>query len=233
MTKYIAYYRVSTKQQGNSGLGLSAQKQMINNFIKDDSEVIHEFTEVESGTNCNRPVLNGAIERCKETGATLLIAKLDRLSRNSVFILTLKESGVKFVAADMPDANSMTIGILAILAEDEAKKISERTQLALNEIKTKLANGKRHVSKSGNVIKSLGNPDNLSHKDRLKGAETMARKAKENPDNRKAGAFIISLISSGESFYSVTKRLNEHGFKTPRGNKFTQVQTKRLYNRYA
>ncbi len=110
MIDYIAYYRVSTQQQGRSGLGLEAQQQAVRSFLKDDHPLRAEFTEVESGKRDTRPQLTAAITQAQRIGATLLIAKLDRLSRNASFIFALRDSGVKFVAADMPDANHLTVG---------------------------------------------------------------------------------------------------------------------------
>src|SRR6056297_1708444 len=134
MEKFIAYYRVSTKQQGASGLGLEAQKTAVKNFIhsRGASEIPPPFTEIESGKNDDRQELRKAISRCKETGATLLIAKLDRLSRNASFIFTLRDelqqAGVDFIACDMPEANTLTIGIMATMAQHEREIISKRTK---------------------------------------------------------------------------------------------------------
>jgi DNA invertase Pin-like site-specific DNA recombinase len=132
MAEFIAYYRVSTSRQAQSGLGLEAQKQAVLDFINGNGDqIVAEFTEVESGKRCDRPQLNDALDRCRETGAKLVIARLDRLARNAAFLLTLRDSGVEFVAADMPDANRLTIGIMALVAEDEADRISQRTKAAL------------------------------------------------------------------------------------------------------
>jgi len=127
MNRYIAYYRVSTQKQGNSGLGLEAQKTMVKHHLKTDDILLEEYEEVESGKNNNRPQLQKAIEHCKNMGAILLIAKLDRLSRNAGFIFLLKDSQVNFKCCDMPEANSLTIGIMAVLAQEERELISKRT----------------------------------------------------------------------------------------------------------
>ena len=108
---YVAYYRVSTKKQGESGLGLDAQRSAVAGFVK--GAIIAEFTEVESGKKNQREQLRLAIGRAKKEGAVLVIAKLDRLSRNASFIFTLRDSGVNFQCVDMPDANTLTIGIFA------------------------------------------------------------------------------------------------------------------------
>ena len=132
MTNFVLYYRVSTQRQGLSGLGLEAQMQSVSDYLKGrEHNVIDEVTEVESGKNSNRPKLTAAIELCKATNAILLVAKIDRLTRDASFLLSLRDSGIDFVAADMPDANRMTIGIMALIAEQEREAISDRTKKAL------------------------------------------------------------------------------------------------------
>ena len=144
MCKIVAYHRVSTDKQGLSGLGLEAQQSAIAAFAaKDGSEIVASFTEVESGKDATRPKLIAALHLAKVTGATLVIAKLDRLSRNAAFLLTLRDSGVRFIAADMPLANELTIGIMALVAQHEREAISSRTKDALAAAKargTKLGN---------------------------------------------------------------------------------------------
>lgn len=217
MEKYIAYYRVSTQKQGNSGLGIEAQKTSVLRFVAISDELVAEFADVESGKKNERPNLMQAIEKCKKEGATLLIAKLDRLSRNASFILTLRDSQVKFKCCDMPDANSVTIGIMAILAQDERERTSQRTKDALAELKRR---GKK-----------LGSPQNLNYEARQKGLGVRKMNAVENENNIKASAMINALRSQGKSFYFITKELNRLGFKTRRGKVFTQVQTKILFEK--
>jgi DNA invertase Pin-like site-specific DNA recombinase len=130
--KAVAYYRVSTDKQGRSGLGLEAQQAAVRAFLDGKGwPPLTEFTEVESGRKADRPELVKAMATCRLYGATLVIAKLDRLSRNAAFLLTLRDAGVEFVACDMPDANRLTVGIMAMVAEDEAERISARTKAAL------------------------------------------------------------------------------------------------------
>jgi len=132
LKKYVAYYRVSTEEQGNSGLGKAAQKEAVRRFTNYCTDcIIQEFTETASGKNDNRIELANAIEYAKKNDATLLIAKLDRLSRNASFIFQLRDTKVKFVCCDMPDANTMTIGIFATMAQHERELISSRTSAAL------------------------------------------------------------------------------------------------------
>lgn len=134
MSKFIPYYRVSTDKQGINGLGMDAQREIVSRFLG-STKPHAEFVEVESGRNKDRPELNKALEMCKKVGGTLLIAKLDRLSRNASFTLSLRDSGVEFIACDMPQANRLTIGILAVVAEHEAEMISQRTKDGLDAAK--------------------------------------------------------------------------------------------------
>jgi DNA invertase Pin-like site-specific DNA recombinase len=212
-------HRVSTKKQSDSNLGLAAQKTTVSSFCK-DGQIIGEYTDIESGTRKgnNREGLKQAIQQAKESECKLVIAKLDRLSRNVLFITTLMESGVDFVACDMPTANKFTIHIFAALAEQEADLISQRTKAALTELK-----------KSG---KRLGSPKNLTKAAIDKGKEIRINNAFENENNVKATALIRVLKESGLSLTNVALKLNESGFRTRRRKKFQAVQVQRLYNRY-
>jgi DNA invertase Pin-like site-specific DNA recombinase len=132
MTAYIAYYRVSTDRQGRSGLGLDAQREAVAQHLSGaTSELLAEHTEIESGKRCDRPELTAALNACKRSKATLIIAKLDRLSRNVAFIANLMESGVEFVAVDNPHASRLMLHMLAAFAEHEREQISLRTKAAL------------------------------------------------------------------------------------------------------
>jgi DNA invertase Pin-like site-specific DNA recombinase len=130
--RIIGYERVSTARQGASGLGIDAQRQAIDGFVAQrKATLIARFTEVESGRNPDRPELQKALHLAKVTGATLVIAKLHRLSRNAAFLLTLRDTGVKFGAVDLPEANDLTVGIMALVAQAEREAISKRTNEAL------------------------------------------------------------------------------------------------------
>lgn len=136
--KFVAYYRVSTAQQGKSGLGLEAQQAAVKTYLNGGNwELVGESTEVESGKRKNRPQLEAALAMCKKQKATLVIAKLDRLARNLHFISGLMESKINFVAVDMPTANRLTVHILAAVAEEEARAISARTKAALASAKAR------------------------------------------------------------------------------------------------
>jgi DNA invertase Pin-like site-specific DNA recombinase len=137
--RYLAYYRVSTDKQGHSGLGLDAQRAAVQAYLAQGAWTLQaEFTEVESGQRADRPVLARALAACRAQGAILVIAKLDRLARNVAFISNLMDSGVEFVAVDFPQANRLTLHILAAVAEHERDMISARTKAALEQIARKL-----------------------------------------------------------------------------------------------
>lgn len=220
MKKYVIYYRVSTKKQGLSGLGLEAQRTIVENYIK-NNVVIAEFTEVETGKSINRPQLNKALECCKLHNATLLVAKLDRLARNLNFITSLQASNIDFVCCDMPTANRLTIHIIAAIAENEAQLISQRTKQALAEKK------KQGVK--------LGNPQNngLTLENIAKGRDTRSNNALLNEANRKAGALIATMRNNGSKWSEIVLQLNQNGFRTRRNCLFDITAVKRLYKRYS
>lgn len=220
MKKYVAYYRVSTKHQGKSGLGIEAQKSAVEKHVAGNL-LLGEFTDVESGTrkgNKRRDELIKGIEMAKANHAILVIAKLDRLSRNVSFITALMEAGIEFVACDMPHASKFTIHIFAALAEQEADMISLRVRESLSELK------KRGVK--------LGKPENLDDKARTKGIMARQNIARQNENNVKAGALVVSMKTTNHSFSYISDELNRLGFKTRRGNRFYPVQVVRLYHTY-
>ena len=200
-TGYVAYYRVSTDKQGESGLGLEAQREAAKRIAR-QTPILNEFVEIETAkksTAKNRPQLLAAIADCKRLSATLLIAKLDRLARNVHFISGLMEAGVDFVAADMPQANRLTLHIMAAFAEHEAHAISERTKAALAALKTrgvKLGNPRWYESiekaRSGRILK-------------------IARPSDAVIEN------IQRMRAESASLRSIAARLNELGVRTPRG----------------
>lgn len=216
MTKYVAYYRVSTQRQGQSGLGLEAQQLQVKNFVGNNT-ILKHFIEIESGKNNNRPELKRAIELAKKEQAKLVIAKLDRLSRNASFIFMLRDTNVNFVCADMPEANSLTIGIMAVLAQDERERISQRTKAALEAKKAKGIN--------------LGTPENLTIDARQKGLLARIKNAKKNKQNIQATELIISYKKDGYSYADMATKLNNNGFKTRYGKEFKSMTVKRLYDR--
>jgi DNA invertase Pin-like site-specific DNA recombinase len=206
---FIAYYRVSTKQQGQSGLGLDSQKRQVQDYVSNQQgKLLNEYTEIESGKKNDRTELNKAIAKAKETNSTLLIAKLDRLSRNAAFVLNLRDSGVQFIALDCPQANTLTIGIFALLAQQERELISERTKKALHELKAK-------------GIK-LGKPENLTNQAKKKGAKANSLRATSNKDSVKAYSVIVRLRKAGFTYQKIADELNANGFTTPAGKQFSR-----------
>lgn len=209
--KYVAYYRVSTKRQGQSGLGLKAQREAVSRFISPDS-IFQEFEEIETGTNKkHRPILKEALELCKKENAVLIIAKLDRLARNVAFVSSLMDSGVKFKAVDMPEANELTIHIMSAIAQHEAKVISTRIKDALAQ-----------------SDKKLGNPDNLTLEAKKRGLNKILEQRKNNPNKKRALAFLKSMDREGMTLRDIAETLNINEFKTARGREFTATQVSRL-----
>jgi len=219
MKHYIAYYRVSKKVQGISGLGLSAQKSSVEKYVDgQDGIILKEFTEIETGTNKrDRIEIHKAIQQAKNENAVLIIAKLDRLARNVSFVSSLMDAGIEFVAVDMPTANHFTIHIFSALAEQEAKLISTRTKQALAELK------KRGVK--------LGNPQNLTNDARIKGVQTIKENAINNDRNRQAQSIIGNCKEKGMTFRQIASYLNELNFKTRYGKEFFSSTVYQLYNR--
>jgi DNA invertase Pin-like site-specific DNA recombinase len=221
-SRFVAYERVSTKRQSASGLGLEAQRKAIDDFVASrGAEVIARFTEVESGKLADRPELGKALHLAKVTGAVLLIAKLDRLSRNAAFLLTLRDSGVRFVAADMPEANDLTVGIMALVAQQEREAISRRTREALSAAK---ARGVR-----------LGNPNGAAALRRAgRGGqalrEAIARNADRHAEDLRA---VIEDIRVGgaTSLRAIAGELNARGILTRRGGRWHVSNVMNLLNR--
>jgi DNA invertase Pin-like site-specific DNA recombinase len=216
MPTYFAYYRVSTQKQGTSGLGLDAQRAAVSSFLQ-GVVPIGEYVEVESGKKNQRPQLLAAIAAARAAGGVLLIAKLDRLSRNAGFILALRDSGVQFACCDMPDANTLTVGLFAVIAQHERETTSQRTKDAL---KAKKARGAQ-----------LGTPANMTEKIRLLGLATRQRNAREHGGIRQATALILARRAQGLSCERIAQELNALGFTARRGGPFSQKQVQRLLDR--
>lgn len=220
---YTLYTRVSTQQQGNSGLGLEAQRAAVQRYAAD---ITAEFTEVESGKKANRAQLAAAIAHCQQTGNTLLIAKLDRLSRDVVFIFTLRDSGINFLCADMPQANTLTIGIMAVMAQHEREIISSRTKAALQAKKAKA--GKIHTNTGSKGLSNL-----IATDAKAKAVEAIRTKAANNEHTQQAAALAIQLRQNGNSLRQIASALNAGKFKTSTGccGKYTAIQVARLLKR--
>jgi DNA invertase Pin-like site-specific DNA recombinase len=222
--RHVSYLRVSTARQGRSGLGLEAQRNAVEDYLNGGRWTLAgEFLEVESGRRNERPELAKALAACRLHSATLVIAKLDRLSRNAAFLLNLRDANVEFVAADMPGANRMTIGVMALVAEQEADAISARTTAAL-------AAAKRRGVKLG------GHPERLSRSARRKGAAESANVRSANADQRAADlAPILADIRKGgaASLREIAAALNERGLEQPRGGAWGAASVSRLLARLA
>ena len=220
--RLVAYERVSTARQGASGLGLEAQRKVIEDFAASrGAEVLARFTEVESGRKADRPELLKALHLAKVTGATLVIAKLDRLSRNAAFLLALRDSGVRFVAVDMPEANDLTVGIMAPVAQAEREAISRRTKEALA------------VAKARGV--KLGNPNGAASLRRAgKGGFALRKAVSANAAVFAADlAEVLAAIKTAGhvSLRAVAAELTARGIQTRRGGAWQVSNVRDLMRR--
>ncbi|MCK1475055.1 recombinase family protein [Bradyrhizobium sp. 197] len=217
--KWISYLRVSTDRQGKSGLGVEAQRNGVAEYLNGGNwSLVKEFVEVESGKRSDRPKLDEAIKACRIYGAKLVIAKLDRLSRDAHFLLGLEKAGVDFVAADMPNANRLTVGIMAMVAEEERRMISKRTKDAL-------AAAKRRGTKLGGHRGVVP-----SKKARDMAAERL--QARANARASDLAPMIRELQAAGKTtLRAIAEGLNEAGILTPRNGKWSAVQVQRLLSR--
>ena len=219
-TTYVAYLRQSTKKQEISGLGVEGQREIIAKFLG-DKKPIAEFVETESGKRTDRPKLAEALELCRKTKSTLIVAKLDRLSRSVAFTSKLLESDVEIKFCDFPEANRLVLHIIASIAEYEAGLISTRTKQAL---KAKKARGVR-LGKPENLVKNLGKAISNSNL-------TNRQKALDNDNNRRAIAMLKVMATQDLSLSEMARRLNEEGFVTSQGKQFTAWQVSVLLKRY-
>src|SRR3984893_10518763 len=214
--KFIAYLRVSTTKQGKSGLGLEAQRKAVPDFLDGGKwQLVKEFVEIESGKKADRPQLMKAFQACRVFGAKLVIAKLDRLSRDAYFLLGLEKAGVDFVAADMPTANRLTVGIMAMVADEERRMISARTKAALAAAKA------RGVQLGGD------------RGARLTAKQRAAGRAVQQEHARNRAADLVPIIkelqeAGCESLRAIAAELEERGIPTARGGKWSSVQVARL-----
>jgi len=211
--QFVTYYRVSTQRQGASGLGLEAQRQTVERYLAGrDKTVIASFTEIETGKGSNalekRPQLRLALEQCKKTGAALLIAKLDRLARNVHFVSGLIETGVDFVAADMPNANKVMIQMHAVMSEWERDQISERTKAALA------------AAKARGVVLGATGPANLK-------TCNDQRQQKAQEFRERLRPVLDGMVAQGLTRRAMVTSLNNLGIKAPMGGMWSLGQVQR------
>jgi DNA invertase Pin-like site-specific DNA recombinase len=229
----VSYRRVSTQKQGKSGLGLEAQEAAIQDFARSrGARIIGEYTEIESGKVNERPQLDAALHHAKVTGATLVIAKLDRLSRSASFTLTLRDSGVKFVCGDMPEANDLTIGVLAVVAQAEAHAISKRTKEALQVARKRIAEtGQRKHRR----VKRLGHPNGAAALRRAaKGNRAAIAQVRANAEHRARDlAKVVQDVRKGGAvtLEGIAKELNSREMITPRGGRWHPSSVANLLRR--
>ena len=223
--KWVSYLRVSTDKQWKSGLGIEAQRAAVTHFLDGGRKLVKEFVEIETGKTADRPMLAQALKACRLYGAKLVIAKLDRLSRNAHFLLGLEKDGVDFVAADMPHANRLTVGIMAMVAEEEGRMISRRTKEAL------AAARRRGVKLGGQRRNKHGKPLVISKKAAALGRETLQTRADERA--RDLAPAIKELQGHGaESLRAIAAGLTRMGIPTPRGTgEWTAMQVSRVLDR--
>lgn len=219
-TKYVAYLRVSTQKQGYSGLGLEAQREIIHNYLH-DSIPISEYVEVESGRKSDRPKLKEALSQCRKEGATLIVAKLDRLARSVSFLSSLLESDVEIVFCDFPQANKMVLHIISAISQYEAELTAARTKAALQAKKARGFN--------------LGNPEHLldKHEEAIQNSiKTCKAKADSNPNNKRAIALLRTLVKEEHTYQEMAEILNREGFVSSHGCSFTKSTVYKLIKRY-
>lgn len=205
---FVAYYRVSTDRQGRSGLGLEAQQKAVSDYLNGgDWKLVSEFVEAESGKDNDRPELAKALAMCRKRRAKLVIAKLDRLSRNLAFVAALMDSGVEFVAVDNPHANKLTMHILAAVAQHEREQIAERTRAALAAAKARGTKLGRH------------------------GAEVLSIRHKAKTVERAQHLAPIFTELAGLSSRAAAAELNRRGIPTPTGGAWHPMQVQRTRQR--
>ncbi len=217
--RFVSYLRVSTDRQGRSGLGLEAQREAVAGYLGGNGwELVAEHVEVESGKRNDRPELAKALAACRVYDATLVVARLDRLARDAHFLLGLKEAGVDFVCCDMPAANRLTVGIMAMVAEEEGRMISARTKAAL-------------AAARARGVK-LGTPANLKHGDLGRARSAEARSAAATARARDLAPVVEELRAAGATgLRALARGLNDRNVPAPRGGAWHAAQVRHLLRR--
>jgi DNA invertase Pin-like site-specific DNA recombinase len=212
--RFVAYYRVSTAKQGASGLGLEAQKKAVTDYLDGGCwKLLSEHAEVESGKHADRPALAAALRDCKLRKATLVIAKLDRLSRDAHFLLGLEKAGVDFVAVDMPNANRLTVRLMAVIAQEEREMISARTKAALAAAKAR-------------GVKLGGKRSNHRNVDHALGSAALVQAADDFAQC--VGPVIAELRQAGMSFRQIVVELTNRGISTMRAGRWTATRVRNV-----
>jgi DNA invertase Pin-like site-specific DNA recombinase len=223
--KFVSYLRVSTARQGISGLGLEAQREAVTGYLNGVNwKLVKEVVEVESGKRNDRPAIAEALRLCRLHRATLIIAKLDRLARNVHFISSLMESGVEFVAVDFPQANRLTVHILAAVAEHEAAMISARTVAALAAAKAR-------------GIALGGRRGDISRMEAMAARGTIASAAARSALAAKRNEDLLPVIgdirgSGITTLRKIAAELNARGITTPRSGQWSAVQVQRVLSAF-
>lgn len=235
---FVTYCRVSTREQGDSKLGLEAQLETSRAYVNSvGGTIIAEYKDVQSGSSRNRPALIAALEKCRKTGATLVFAKIDRLARDVEYGFMVKNSGVPLYFCDMPEVNTMIFGMLLTYAEYELELIQKRTTDALGIIKRNIDEKGYHISKAGNKITTLGNaPGSLSdehHKAMVRGS-ILARqkKAEEDAEYQDAIKIAVGLRENGATYQQICDTLNSlEGSRPRKRGQWSKGQISRILNR--
>jgi DNA invertase Pin-like site-specific DNA recombinase len=239
MKKFVCYFRVSTQKQGFDGLGISSQKAAVKNYVRrEDAEIIAEFTEVETGTRKRKRIeIYKAIDLAKKLGATLIVAKLDRLARDVEFTSALFNANVDFICCDNPTANKLTIQLLSVIAEHEAEVISTRIKSALAVKKERIKNGVT-TNKDGSIMKPvngtyrLGNPNGFGDYQKL-GVQKIKELALTNKSNIQAMDVVCNARKQSLTLQQIANKLNELQYTTRNGKNFTPTQVHRLLTKCA
>jgi DNA invertase Pin-like site-specific DNA recombinase len=209
---YVLYTRCSTNSQN---ISIDEQKQSAYKWLKIEDSIIEEYSEIESGRNNEREQLKRAISSCQKNKATLLITRLDRLSRSASFTMALADSNIDFLALDCPNANKLTIGFMSLMNQDYAEKVSTNTKKALNYLKSKGV--------------QLGKPENFTAEAQKKGS--IANKIKFENLNKQATKIIVRLRNEKRTFEAIAIELNNDGYTTAQGSQFNKGTVKRLFDR--
>lgn len=223
---FVTYCRVSTREQGISGLGLEAQLSTCRAYVeRAGGTIIGEFHDVKSGSCKDRKGLNDALNMAKTSSATVVFSRLDRLSRESEYALSIRNSGVQLYFCDFPQINSLLFSILIAVAQYEKELGQKRTKDALNQIRANIKQNGYHTSKAGNAVISLGKPKGCSNENAV-AASVEARIAKigTDPVRRRQWLLIKDLRSRGDKLDAITATLNATGETAPKGGLWTKAQ---------